>query len=123
MSGNKLFVDTNIFLYLLDGDDTVADVLSGNQVYISFITELELLSFHELSFSDEVRIKQLIKDVTVIDINNEIKQNAIEIRKEYQIKLPDAIILASAKFLDITFFTADKQLNKVKNINLILYEK
>jgi predicted nucleic acid-binding protein len=123
MSGNKLFVDTNIFLYLLDGDDTVADVLSGNQVYISFITELELLSFHKLSSSEEVRIKQLINDVTVIDINNEIKQNAIEIRQEYQIKLPDAIILASAKFLDIALFTADKQLNKVKNINLILYEK
>jgi predicted nucleic acid-binding protein len=57
MSGNKLFVDTNIFLYLLDGDNTVADVLSGNQIYISFITELELLSFHKLSFSEEIRIK------------------------------------------------------------------
>lgn len=123
MSGNKLFVDTNIFLYLLDGEKTVADVLSGNQIYISFITELELLSFHKLNSSDEIRIKQLIKDVTIIDINNDIKQNAIEIRQEYQLKLPDAIILASAKFLDIALFTADKQLNKVKNINLILYEK
>ena len=123
MSGNKLFVDTNIFLYLLDGDNTVADVLSGNQIYISFITELELLSFHKLSSSEEIRIKQLIRDVTVIDINSYIKQYAIEIRQENQIKLPDAIILASAKFLDIALFTADKQLNKVKNINLILYEK
>lgn len=123
MSGNKLFVDTNIFLYLLDGEKTVADVLSGNQIYISFITELELLSFHKLNSSDEIRIKQLIKDVTIIDINNDIKQNAIEIRQEYQLKLPDAIILASAKFLDIALFTADKQLNKVKNINLILYQK
>lgn len=123
MSGNKLFVDTNIFLYLLDGEKTVADVLSGNQIYISFITELELLSFHKLNSSDEIRIKQLIKDVTIIDINNDIKQNAIEIRQEYQLKLPDAIILASAKFLDIALFTADKQLIKVKNINLILYEK
>lgn len=123
MSGNKLFVDTNIFLYLLDGEKTVADVLSGNQIYISFITELELLSFHKLTSSDEIRIKQLIKDVTIIDINNDIKQNAIEIRQEYQLKLPDAIILASAKFLDIALFTADKQLNKVKNIKLILYEK
>ena len=123
MSGNKLFVDTNIFLYLLEGDKTVADVLSGNQIYISFITELELLSFHKLSSTEEIRIKQLIKDVTVIDINNEIKQNAIEIRKENQIKLPDAIILASARFLGLTLFSADKQLNKVKDINLILYEK
>ena len=37
MSGNKLFVDTNIFLYLLEGDKTVADVLSGNQIYISLL--------------------------------------------------------------------------------------
>jgi predicted nucleic acid-binding protein len=45
MNGNKVFVDTNIILYLLSGDITLAELLNGKQIYISFITQLELLSY------------------------------------------------------------------------------
>ena len=45
MSGNKLFIDTNIVLYLLNGDQTLAELLHEKQLYISFITELELLAY------------------------------------------------------------------------------
>jgi predicted nucleic acid-binding protein len=41
MSGNKLFLDTNIILYLLNGDETVAEFINGKQLFISFITQLE----------------------------------------------------------------------------------
>lgn len=45
MNGNKLLLDTNIILYLLNGDNTLVDILQGKTPYISFITELELFSF------------------------------------------------------------------------------
>jgi hypothetical protein len=38
MNGNKIFVDTNIILYLLSGDKTLAELLDRKQLYISFIT-------------------------------------------------------------------------------------
>ena len=34
MSGNKIFLDTNILLYLLSGDETIAELLNGKQFYI-----------------------------------------------------------------------------------------
>jgi predicted nucleic acid-binding protein len=43
MSGN-IFVDTNIAIYLLSGNEQVADLLDGQTVYLSFVTELELLT-------------------------------------------------------------------------------
>lgn len=43
MSGNSLLIDTNIALYLLNGDNTIAELLDGKDVYLSFISELELL--------------------------------------------------------------------------------
>lgn len=52
MNGSKLFLDTNIILYLLDGDETLAELLNGKQLYISIIT-----------------------------ITNEVKQETIKIRK------------------------------------------
>jgi hypothetical protein len=36
MSGNSLLIDTNIALYLLNGDEKIADLLDGRDVYISF---------------------------------------------------------------------------------------
>jgi hypothetical protein len=44
MNGNSLLIDTNIALYLFNGDTTLSFVLDGKKIYISFITELELLS-------------------------------------------------------------------------------
>jgi len=41
MTGNKLFLDTNILLYLLQGDETLTHSLDQKQFYISFITQLE----------------------------------------------------------------------------------
>ena len=45
MSGNKLVLDTNIVLYLLAGDKTVAEFLQDKQGYVSVITELELIGY------------------------------------------------------------------------------
>jgi len=44
MSGSKLLLDTNVALYLLRGDHSAADALDGQEVFISFITRMELLS-------------------------------------------------------------------------------
>ncbi len=42
MSGNKIFVDTNILIYLLNGDSDISKILDGKDLVISVITELEL---------------------------------------------------------------------------------
>ena len=51
MNGNKLFLDTNIILYLLNGDETLAELLNQKQLYISVITELELLAYKNITGS------------------------------------------------------------------------
>lgn len=38
MSGKEILADTNILLYLLRGDDTIAEWLQNKRIYISFIT-------------------------------------------------------------------------------------
>lgn len=43
MSGINYIIDTNIVLYLLSGDERLADILNNHIINISFITELELL--------------------------------------------------------------------------------
>jgi hypothetical protein len=123
MSGDKLFVDTNIVLYLLGGDETLATLLFEKELYISFITQLELLGFKELTKKEEKIVIEFIDQCKVIEINNIIKQDVIHLRKQYNLKLPDCIIIASSMYLNIPLITADADFKKVKELDLLYYEK
>ena len=123
MSGSKLLLDTNILLYLLAGDQTLVDILQGKNIYISFITELELLSFKNLDPSDKEEIEELLSQCIIVDINSGIKKDTIQIRQAYGLKLPDAIIAATSQYLDIPLLSADKAFGKVHSLSLVHYEK
>lgn len=122
MSGNKLFLDTNIILYLLNGDETLAELLHQKQLYISIITELELLAYSDITEEDEKVIKEFIEQCKIISINNTIKKETIRIRKTYSTKLPDSIIIATALDLDLPLITSDIAFKKVNELTLIHYK-
>jgi len=73
MNGTKIFLDTNIVLYLLAGDQTLASFLDQKSWYISFITQLEILGYSKLTSEDKNRIADLFNHCVIIDINAEIK--------------------------------------------------
>jgi predicted nucleic acid-binding protein len=123
MNGNNIFVDTNIILYLLNGDKTLAELLQGKMIYISFITELELLSFHRNTKKDIRIIREFLDHCIIIDINREIKELVIDLKKKLNFKLPDGIIISTALYLDMPLITADQDFKKAESLNLIYYER
>ena len=123
MNGNSLLLDTNTILYLLAGDETLAEFLNGKKLYISIISELELLAFKDITSKDTTILKAFIDELEVENINDEIKRITIEIRKSTKLKLPDCIIAATAIALGIPLFSADKALKTVRDLDLIIYEK
>ena len=122
MSGNAILLDTNIVLAILGGNKTLDEFIEGNIIYISFITELELLGFKNLSSQEEKAISSFIGDFRVIDINPAIKQYTIRIRKANKLKLPDSIVAATALYLETPLLTADADFKAVKNLELIFYK-
>ena len=68
MSGNNVLLDTNIVLYLLNGEETLIPLLEEKNLFLSFITQLELLGARYLKSDDILQIKQFISECTVIDI-------------------------------------------------------
>ena len=123
MNGNNsILVDTNIVLYLLSGDKTIATLLNDKDVYISFITEMELLSYKKLTASEEIKIKNFILDISIIEMNSAIKIKAIQIRKENAIKLPDSIIAATAEHINIPLLTSDEGFKKINSLINLYYQ-
>lgn len=115
MNGDRFLIDTNILLYLTGKKIDAADLPEG-EFYISFITELEVLSYPSILPQEEKHLKQLLSEMPIIDIDKEIKERTIEFRREYNFKLPDAIIVATAFILGATLITNDKGFSSVKEI-------
>lgn len=122
MSGAKFLLDTNVVLYLLSGDETIAELVNGKELYISFITELELLGYGQLRPKDIAEIKGFLKECTIINITEQIKEKTIMIRQESKVKLPDCIIAATSQYLNIPLLTSDGDYKKIEGINTLVYE-
>lgn len=110
-----IFLDTNVVLYFLGG--RLVNPLPSGQYFISVITEIELLSYSSLSLEEETQIIDFLNKITVVSIDSNIKNLTIALRKKYKLRLPDAIIVATAKSLNATLFTNDVKLANLTQIN------
>lgn len=116
MSGKEILVDTNIILHLINGSEDLVTFLEGKDVFISFITELELLGYKGISAKQETQIVELLDDCSIISMNKLIREKYIFIKRNYNVKLPDAIIIATAMAFDMPIISADKDFKRVKEI-------
>lgn len=120
---NNLVLDTNIILYAAVNNDEIAlELLDENNIFISDITEIELLGYHRLVDEECKVLKEVIDNLNVVSVNESIKQEAINLRRKYALRTPDAIIAATALELDCFLVTADKKLQSVEDIKVIQFQ-
>lgn len=125
MSGIDIhaFCDTNIAIYLLSGDENLADLLQGMDAKLSVISELELLSKPQITPVEVAKTKAFISQCTIIELSPAIKAEVIELRQKVKIKLPDAIIAASAITMGLPLITADRQFEKIPGLDTIMIKR
>lgn len=122
MNGDRYLLDTNIVLFILSGDETIARYLHQKDLFLSVISEIELLGYKSLSAAEEKSIRSFLSGFRIIYIDDAIKNEAVRLRKTYGLKLPDCIVAATAISLNLPFITADKQFRQIINLPLELYE-
>jgi hypothetical protein len=116
----KYLLDTNALIRLLIGDPLSEGFSRANpEVCISVITEIELLSFSKLTHSEESKIKSLLSKLNVVMLDAAIKDKTIYIRRQYSLKIPDAIIAATAICNNAIIVTDDKVFSRIKNIKVM----
>ena len=116
-----ILADTNVIIYMLEGDQTLAQLFDENKISISFITELELLSAKKYSQTQFEALSIFINKCTIYNYDSLIKQNCIDIRVKYSLKLPDAIIAATSKAHKLPLLTSDKHFAKISEIETSIY--
>ena|SRR5690606_19728446 len=123
MNGNKVLVDTNIIIYTLGGSMELADRVKGSTLFVSVITEIEALGYPGLSEEGREQVHAYISRCTIISLEDRVKQEAIRLRSQYRLKLPDAIIAATGIAFDIPLLTGDQAFEKVaKELAIDLFQ-
>jgi predicted nucleic acid-binding protein len=116
MSGNKYLLDTNFFLGILKSNPLVLAELSSRRLFAgecsySAVTRMELLGFHSITREEESLIVQKLEHLTYLPLTRDIEDKVIELRQLRKIKLPDAIIAATALCSGIDLLTLDRHLS------------
>ena len=123
MSGNRYLLDTHAIVALLQGDLFLAQLLqSADWVGISLISQIEFLVFSELIQADRDLFQQFLQRVEVIGLAvdySTLIESVIEVRQQYRLKLPDAIIAAIALQKSAHLLTKDHGFVNVRNLNVI----
>ena len=122
MNGISIVSDTNPLIYLLNGSKKAASYLDGKQIWISVISELELFGKKGLTKAEKREIDFLIDSCFVAELNTGIKSITKNLLQSASINLPDAIIAATALYLDLPLLTFDSGFIKVPELKLFILE-
>lgn len=111
MTTDRFLIDTNVFILLFN--NRLAESLPAGELACSIVTEMELLSFPTITPPDEVSIREMLAGLTVYGIDQETKEKAIHLRRTHRLKLPDAIIVATAICHQAVLITNDEDLRRI----------
>ena len=125
MSGDSFLIDTNIIIYSTQDKLKINDfVKDEDDLYISSITYIETLGFPFQDWNEEEKITLFCNSFERLFLTKEVERQTIIIRKANKIKLPDAIIAATAIVYNLTLVTCNsddfKNIPELKILNPFL---
>lgn len=99
-------IDTNIIIHYLEGEQAAISFLHTHRgkLAISSITWMETLSY-PFSADEEQIVRAFLHELRLIEISSAVMELSVEIRRTKKMKLPDAIIAASAIHHDLILVT------------------
>jgi predicted nucleic acid-binding protein len=114
----KFLLDSNVVIGIDNGFVPARTLLERHAANvdacaISQITRIEVLGFGGLTATEEARVAQLIGALGVILFDERIETETIALRRRSRLKLPDAIIVATARVHGLKLLTLDERLAAV----------
>ena len=112
----RYMLDTNAIIYMLNG--RLASPLPDGHYSVSIITEIELLSFPDLSQGEEQQIRVLLREFQTIPLTESVSAKTIQLRRNNKkLKLPDAVIAASAIQQQAVLLTNDQIFSAIDGLS------
>jgi predicted nucleic acid-binding protein len=120
--GERYLIDSNPIIDFYNGKLPVEgkNLLSSISPEISIVTNIELFATKDISEEEYLLLKKFVAIAVVHPVNTALVQSTIEIRQNYKIKLPDAIIAATALTFGLTLISRNgKDFENIAGLKLI----
>jgi len=120
--GTTSLLDSNCAIYLVKGglDKGVEQELRKATALgfnLSVVSQIELLGYDFPTSEVKSITEKFVAQCTVLPLDNEVVAKTIVLRRLYKIKLPDAIIAATAIVFDFTLISRnDKDFEKIEEL-------
>ena len=125
MSGKRYLLDTNAIVQLLAGNANLAAIVHGADfLATSVICQFEFLSFPGLTGADARLYSAFASRIRTFSVpadDSAFSDAVIAFRKTKKLKMPDAIIAATAKINDCTLLSADDDFRQAEGLSLLTY--
>jgi len=127
MIGTEQFlIDTNILIYFFDGKLTDKQRKTVIELFetsfnISVISKIEFLGFKDFFDNEKYEnAKEFVNNANIIPLSDDLIDKIIEIKQQWNLKLGDAIIGATAMANSCTIVTRNqKDFEKVAGLKII----
>lgn len=114
-----VLVDSNTIIYLSKNLVSIDDVFDDSGEYaVSVITYMEVLGFEFESNNERDFIEKVFSCLEIIYIDEAIVDKVLHIKRANRIKLPDAIICATAIANNATLVTNDIRLKGIEGLKV-----
>lgn len=124
MRSERVVIDTNILLYILAGDEKAHALVQGREVVLSSMVRMEAMVYHGGVAGHLDLVQRFIDRCAVEEIHRGIQDRAVALRLRHKLKLPDAIIAATAVHLGLPLISADTIFSKLEaEHEFILYKR
>ena len=116
-----LLIDSNIVIYSISEKfHYLRALLVSKDCFVSEISRVEVLGYHGLNNTDEKYFLDVFDYVSIITPSQTIFDEAIEVRRRYNLKLGDSIIAATVIAHKLDLYTHNiKDFTRVGGINCI----
>lgn len=119
MNGVKFLLDSCFLIRWYGKHDDALSLIKKHHLRFekcaySVISYTEVLGWNGVSEQDDRNLRMLFARFgNRLDLNDDILEYTIVLRKAYRIKLPDALILATAKVYGLELLTLDEKLERI----------
>lgn len=118
MSGLKYLLDTNFILGMMKSDPSVLSLLATEGILAaecaySAITRMELLGYPGITAEEAAAVQTRLGLLTYLAVAGDVEDAAIALRRLRKVKLPDAIIAATANCRGLELLTLDLGLRSI----------
>lgn len=111
-----MLLDSNIIIYAAQTEhEFLREFIAENSPYVSALSYLEVLGYHQLSNDDKIYFEEFFKAAEILPVSQAVIEQAVRLKQNKKMSLGDAIIAGTALVYNLTIVT--RNINDFRWIN------